>query len=263
MGLWHCAIYELRSNGVYLEAFFLVASLLLIPNLEFSKGGISVIKKILLFSYISSVLLFSGFARAEEQTLDIQKINYEKGSWVIEVHGLLPNLCVGWPEAALEISPDAPQTFILKMVATAPQDLCGQAVRGPYKVTVDLRRLIAQSKFKIEPGVTYTIKAENYPFELSFEGPLRIHSPSGAVEISGVLVPVHSGGLALLTDTHKLVLVDGGVIDYRPFLNTHVFIVGRFGPLPWSDIQSMQPSHNQLSGFGQRLTIVEISAAVR
>jgi hypothetical protein len=222
-------------------------------------------KRFLILGYIFSVLLVAGFARADEttQALAIKNINYQEGSWQIQVIGPLPNLCVLSPQPTLEPSRDAPTTLILRMMAKSTAELCGQAVRGNYNVPVDLRRLLVQSGIKLRVGETYTIKAEGYPFEVSFEGPLSLYSRGNVVELSGMLMRTKTGALALFTNENSLVLVDSSLVDCRPFINTHISVVGHFGPLQTADTRKMLPSREQQSRLTQRLTIVEITSADR
>jgi hypothetical protein len=223
-------------------------------------------KRILLLGYIFSVLLISGFARAEEksQRLMIKDVQYTEGSWNIQVSGPLPNLCVTSPQPTLVADAKRPNLMILQMVGKSTAELCGQAVRGNYSEPVDLRGLMAKSGFRLRPGVTYTIKADGHPFEVSFEGPLSIDSTGGdVVEVSGLLMKTPQGQLAILTNDQYLVLVDGSLFDCRPFLNTYVSVVGHFGPLQTAGNRMMLPSLDQQPRPTNRLMVVNMTSADR
>ncbi len=231
---------------------------------ELLSGG-STMKRILILGYICSVLVFSGFARASEKDtqVPIQKINYEEGNWVIQILGNLPNPCVTSPQPTLNQSADRPNTLILSMVGKSSGDICIQPIGGRYDVPVDLRQLVRKSRFDLQPGVTYTIRTENYPFEVSFEGPNKVAAIKGVVELTGMLMKTRLGEIGLFTNDNRLVLVDGRLVDCSSYINKQVSVVGHFGPLQTAGTRMMLPSRDQLPRLAQRLTIVEITSADR
>jgi hypothetical protein len=222
-------------------------------------------KRLLIFGYICGVLLVSGFARADEgqESLPIRKVTSQEGSWVVQIQGIRPNLCVTSPHPTLVQSAERPDILTLKMMAESNGDFCAQAVAGFYDVSVDLRRLVRQSKVQLLPGVTYTIETEGYPIKRSFDTPIYLMSREGVVEVSGMLMRSRVGELALMTDEKRLILVDPRLVDVTDYINKHVSVVGHFGPLQTAGSRMMLPSRDQLPRLTQRLTIVEITSTDR
>lgn len=222
-------------------------------------------KKFLILGYICSVLMVSGFARADEaqESLPIRKVTTQEGSWVVQIQGIRPNLCVSSPQPTLVQNAERPDVLILRMIATSTGDFCAQAVAGFYDVTVDLRRLVRQSKVEIKPGATYTIETDGYPFKRSFDTPVYLMAREGVVALSGVLMRSRIGELAMMTDDQRLVLIDSKLVDVTSYINKHVSVVGHFGPLQTAGARLMLPSRDQLPRLAQRLTIVEITSTDR
>lgn len=208
-------------------------------------------KKIILVSYILGVLLFSGFARAESTTtpLAIGHVQYQEGSWQIEISGPLKNFCLSSPHPTLVPSNTQPNTLILKVVATETGDLCAQAIKGSFNLSTDLRLLMQRSGVLVAPHQIYTVKTEGYPFEVSFSGgDVMTISPMGmgqAVQVSGILMTTAQGQVAIITEQNKIVLVDDSQISSAPFMNKKVSLVGRYGPLQSNDERIVNPSRNQ------------------
>ena len=210
-------------------------------------------KKLLLVSYIIAVLLFAGFARAEDQltTLSVSHVKYQEGSWQIEISGPLKNTCLKSPHPTLTPSNTQANTLILKVSAYEKVgNLCAQVIGGAYNLPVDLRLLMQKSGILVSPHQTYTIKTEEYPFEVQFSGgdvmTIQPLSTTGQiVEVSGILMTTAQGQLALLTQQHKIVLVDSSRVDATPYMNKEVSLVGRFGPLQSSDERMINPSRQQ------------------
>ena len=222
-------------------------------------------KRLLILGYICSVLLVSGFARADEnlRNVSISNINYQEGDWRIQVQGHLPNSCVTSPQPTLTQSETQPNTLIFSMVAKSSGSMCVERLGNFYDIPVDLRQLVKASHVELLPGVTYTIKTEHYPFEVSFEGPVKPNVRKGVVHVSGILMKARIGELGLLTDDKRLLLVDSSLVDCSSYINKHVSVVGHFGPLQTAGTRMLLPSRDQLPRLAQRLTIVEITSADR
>ncbi|MGE0762883.1 MAG: hypothetical protein AB7N80_06365 [Bdellovibrionales bacterium] len=201
-------------------------------------------KKALIFGYVVGVLLFSGFARADETQLAIQNISYKEGSWKIEISGPKKNLCIASPRPTLVPSSEAPNTMILEVVAEETGDMCAQAIGGVYSLIADIRVLVQQSGVLVSPHQVYTIKTKGYPFVVTFSGGdvMTLRQP---VELTGVLMSTTQGQKAVVTDQNRIVMIDDSQVDSLPFMNKKVSLFGHFGPLQTNEERFVNPFRNQ------------------
>lgn len=127
-------------------------------------------KKVVLFLYAASVLLFSGFVRASTLDVPIKKIDFSEGSWQIRVAAQLPNPCLGKPLPVLIADEKTPHVFVMKMVAERKSGSCISII-GPISQTMfDIRQLVFNSVPDLAPEQVYVIRASGYDFEVSFVG---------------------------------------------------------------------------------------------
>ncbi len=115
------------------------------------------------FSFVSS-------AAVETKSLAIGDIQYQEGSWVVQISGNLPNPCLSAPRPLLIQSKEDPRLMTLTVVADGTKQMCAQVVRGPFKIRVNLKHLIQRSEVSIDEHEVYTINARNFPFSVKFEG---------------------------------------------------------------------------------------------
>ncbi len=221
-------------------------------------------KKLFVLTYIIAVLLFAGFARAEDlRRTQLQILNIaenDNSRWTVHITGPLKNLCVRSPEAVLVQSEREPHVFILKVTARVTGELCAQAIAGPYSLKPDLRVLLQQTGAELVPNHVYMIKADGYPFEMQFTGADALVS-----QIDGILTADLDGQPAIITENSEVVLIDDSLVDLQNFMNRNVSLIGLYGPLQ-DDQGSVDPSNNRrtlpvLPTHG--LTVIEIQPLVR
>lgn len=130
------------------------------------------------FSIITlAVAGFSIISSADVVTknLAIGDIQYKEGSWVVQISGNLPNPCLSAPRPLLVQSKENSRQMILTVVADGTKQMCAQVVRGPFKISVNLKQLVQQSEVSIDEHEVYTINARNFPFSVKFAGSDVVH----------------------------------------------------------------------------------------
>ena len=130
--------------------------------------------------YVVTVLLISGLARANAETLDSMQTSYQTPVQVsqvvldssnvsLNIAGSLPNPCFGAPTASLTQESDAPEVLVLRLTSPIPMSACISRVKY-FNANVELNRIVQASHVKIEGKTVYTLKVEGSEFSLPIYG---------------------------------------------------------------------------------------------
>jgi hypothetical protein len=124
-------------------------------------------KYIIYTVYIATVLLFSGFARA--QTVTIDEVYVDHQTLDLEVSGYVPTPCHQLPTAVLTFDHLNPRTLVVRLVSPSHGDYCIQRLKN-YSTIVPLRQLARASRLPLEASVLYVVKTEGHDFSIAVSG---------------------------------------------------------------------------------------------
>ncbi len=135
-------------------------------------------KKIAITLYVISILLISGFARAEAATLaTYSQVQYQSPvklnqavseGLTVRIAGTLP--CPsGQPMAILTQDSQSPSTLTLRLSSPLPLDACIARVVG-FNAQIELPLLTQTSMIKIDENIIYLIKVEGLDFSTQVRG---------------------------------------------------------------------------------------------
>ena len=135
-------------------------------------------KKIAITLYVISILLISGFARAEAATLtSYAQVQYQSPlkmkqavaeGLTVHIAGTLP--CPsGQPMAMMTQDSQNPSTLTLRLSSPLPLDACIARVVG-FNAQVELPLLAQTSMINIEENTVYLIKVEGLDFSTQVRG---------------------------------------------------------------------------------------------
>jgi len=143
-------------------------------------GGIQM-KKLAFVLYVSCVLVFSAFARAEvampfvaaasnlKTPVQIQEIAVDQVNLELLIGGFLPNPCFQLPSATLVQDIENPATLILRLSSPVPTDVCVSRTID-YSTIVNLPILAQNSQIGLDDKAIYVIKTEGHEFQMQVLG---------------------------------------------------------------------------------------------
>ncbi len=138
-------------------------------------------KYIIYTLYVVTVLLFSGFARAntlmslvnaDEQfrsPATIYNVGVDHQTLDLEISGYVPTPCYQEPSAVLIQDKNDPSTLILRLVSPIPTAFCIQRIKD-FSTIVSLRQLAQASQLPLEDKANYVVKTEGFDFSLPVSG---------------------------------------------------------------------------------------------
>ena len=133
-------------------------------------------KKLMYVSFVATVLLISGLARAAE--LDSTEGQYATPAHVEQVApgqiqntlviaGYLPTPCHTQPAALLE-NEDS-KSLLLRLTTVVPNSMCITKIK-PFMSTLDLKQLAHSSRVKIDTDAIYQLKVDGSDFVMEVRG---------------------------------------------------------------------------------------------
>lgn len=123
-------------------------------------------KYIIYTVYIATVLLFSGFARAQTVTIDEVMVNAQLD---LEVTGFVPTPCHQIPTAVLTFDQNNHNTLVVRLISPNPTPYCIQRLQD-YSTIVPLRQLARASGLPLEATALYVVKTEGHDFTFAVSG---------------------------------------------------------------------------------------------
>ncbi len=132
--------------------------------------------------YVSAVLLFSAFARAEmAMPFSVAEMDAPSKVYVedvrvvdpanldIRIFGRLPNPCTKHPNVKMVQSSEQPGVLLIQLTSPTQIGICIQPVKG-FAVTHNLPELTQNSEVYIEPSLSYVVKVDGSDLELNIQG---------------------------------------------------------------------------------------------
>lgn len=131
--------------------------------------------------YVVTVLLISGFARANAATLaSVTQTQYQAPVTIIDavvdpisvklfIDGSLPNPCYGTPSAILTQDSTNTGILVVRMTAPIPVRDCIATLKY-FNSDVELPRLVHASRVKIDAKATYVLKVDGSDYEVQIPG---------------------------------------------------------------------------------------------
>lgn len=131
--------------------------------------------------YVITVLLISGFARANAMTIEaLAKASYEMPVAISEValnenaaelyvSGSLPNPCYGNPAALLVQDSHDPNVLVVRLSSPIPMSACVARVKY-FDTSVTLSMLVHASRVSIDKKAIYVLKVDGSDFEMQIAG---------------------------------------------------------------------------------------------
>lgn len=138
-------------------------------------------KYIIYTIYAATVLLFSGFARANTNPHSLLPVEQPVRSPVtilevqvdpslaLEVSGYVPTICHATPMAVMTFDQHSPNTLVVRLISSAPATFCPQRIKD-YQLFVPLRQLARASHLPLEASAIYTVKTEGHDFAIEVSG---------------------------------------------------------------------------------------------
>lgn len=137
-------------------------------------------KYIIYTIYAATVLLFSGFAKAQSvmpvennqnprSSVTIQEVLIDSQTLDLNVSGYVPNPCYQMPYAIMTIDHNKPQTLVVRLFSPAPTQFCIQRIQE-YSTVVSLKQLAKSSQLPLEDAVVYTVRTEGHDFAIEVFG---------------------------------------------------------------------------------------------
>ena len=135
-------------------------------------------KKIAITLYVISILLISGFARAEAATLaNFAQVTYQSqvkltqaiaDGLVVRIAGTLP--CpTGQPSAMMTQDLQDPTVLTLRLSTPLPVQACIARVVG-FNTQIELPVLAQASQLNLQEGLVYMIKVDGIDFTMQVRG---------------------------------------------------------------------------------------------
>ena len=141
-------------------------------------------KYIIYTFYVVTVLLFSGFARAntlmamvkaDEQfrspaTIDsVGFADPNHQTLDLQITGYVPNPCYLNPSAILIMDKNDPNTLIIRLISPIPTTFCIQRIKD-FSTIVSLPQLAQASQLPLEDKAIYVVKTEGFDYSLQVSG---------------------------------------------------------------------------------------------
>ncbi len=165
---WEVAVWQNKRDQ------WLASTLLLFDQVERIFLGENM--KALIYSlFVTTVLMFSAFARAElslpffqagepQHIVKINDVRFTEGSSNVEISGYLPTQCYLQPTPQLIQDLSQPNVLVLRLVSSLHSKLgyCTAATED-FTLVWNLAELAQASQVEIKAGEVYDIKFEGYP----------------------------------------------------------------------------------------------------
>ena len=136
--------------------------------------------------YVVTVLLISGFARANAATIEmfshkqVQQTQYDMPAMINQVaidgntgellvDGHLPNPCYPNPSALLTQDSQNPQVLVVHLSSPVPTTACIARLKE-FTTSVELSVLAQFSRVDLDPNATYVLKVDGSDFETQIPG---------------------------------------------------------------------------------------------
>lgn len=131
--------------------------------------------------YAVTVLLFSGFARANtlvamvnseegfRSPVTIAEVLVDNRSLDLQISGYVPNPCYQNPTPVLFQDKNDPATLIVRLISPSPTNFCVQRIKD-YTTVISLRQLAQASQLPLDDKALYQVKTEGYEFSLEVSG---------------------------------------------------------------------------------------------
>lgn len=191
------------------------------------------VSKLLLIGYILSVLLFSGFSRAEDLRdpstasqlvpVKIDKAEFSKETYLLRLSGKRGTPCISLPTPVLVANQEKVNSFRLVAQSVSENSLCIQ-VLSPYQLVFDLRSLFQNTQFIADQPVTIEIDGTKDILEVPGNA-LSSAFPLYNATYFGTLTMEGSNLFLLEVSGKKIALMSVG-IDTKAFLNQRVEVHG-------------------------------------
>jgi len=153
--------------------------LALVNGATMTLGGKNM-KYIIYTIYAVTVLLFSGFARANtlmnayhaNQAESAARIYDVTVSQTLDLHvaGYVPTPCHSDPSAVIVQDSSNPQILIVRLVSAAPTMSACVFRTKDFATVVPLRQLIRASQLPLVDEASYVVKTEGYNFAIEVKG---------------------------------------------------------------------------------------------
>jgi hypothetical protein len=125
--------------------------------------------------YVATVLLFSGFARAQSplpvepprSRVTILEVLVDSENLQLAVSGYVPNPCHQIPTPVMTL--DNANTLVIRLISPVPTNFCIQRIQD-YSTIVSLRHLAKASRLPLEAAAVYTVKTEGHDFSMQVSG---------------------------------------------------------------------------------------------
>ena len=125
--------------------------------------------KALILVYAIGVLLFAGFARAEDSPARIHQVGVDLKTLSLHIEGQLPNPCYPEPSAVLTSDKQHSNILILRLSSPSPQNFCVTKIKEFFK-TVKLSEVARDSRLALDDKTVYEIRTEGHPFSMQVSG---------------------------------------------------------------------------------------------
>lgn len=131
--------------------------------------------KLLIYTlYALTVLLVSGFARAEgfepkKSNVQISEVGLDQQTMDLHVAGYVPNPCYQNPTAVMVQDKTDSNVLVVRLVSPIPTQMCIQRIKD-YTTVVNLRQLAQASELPLEDKAIYQLKAEGSDFAIEVLG---------------------------------------------------------------------------------------------
>lgn len=190
------------------------------------------VRTVLIFVYITLVLLVSGLAKAGELA-QVQRVELDQSNYMLHIGGAFTDSCQ-----------TAPKPVVLKVEATETgknvhlgvkteklvNESCAEAVTGKYDLVLDVRALDLPAQENLVLLFENMVTVSYKPVTVRIDRPARGHQLS-SVEVTGQLIEMPTVGfnqepvVAVVGDDGTVTHVKA-LVDLSDYLNNEVMVGG-------------------------------------
>lgn len=186
-------------------------------------------KKLLIFAYILTVLLFAGFARSEVTSTSMlvpQSAHFNTKHNLLYLNGLTDQSCLSKLTPHFEVINQ--NTAEIKFLGINISEICNLNTEEYFEVAFDVKTLGKMARqLNLNPLSSIQIQTQEGLLEL----PLLVKDLNSSFSFSsvshmGLVLQLTNDSYALLTADENLILLNNTKIKWARFLNQNVVVFG-------------------------------------
>ncbi len=184
---------------------------------------------ILVATVMTSALTYAA-PSLQKINVNLQHIQYDEATMMVEMSGLLPHKCAAMPHPSLTATAETAEnhTLILGVRAYSFNDICALQMGGDYRLAFDIRSLKFElERMNLDPNAEYKIVSSNKEFAITInfkDVPFTL--PYASDSLIGEIRFSESQNQFLLVTAEKVFQMNSPIIELEKYAGKRLELQG-------------------------------------